>query len=155
MSRQNSTHDRVTLVGGTRGRELAGQGHRRMTMARRILVLGSVAATAFGCSPGTDVVTFPSQEARRQPPYAEGAAVGEDYEDYVLYTHCGVTHAEIDGTYWEATPPQVVEAGPPPGWANPVTKGTLTIESETTATFYAEGVTARFARADAQPPACM
>lgn len=124
-----------------------------MVMALRILLVGLVAASAFGCR-STESATWPSPEARRQPPYAEGVVVGEEYEDYVLHTHCGVTHAEIDGTYWEATPPQLEEGGPPAGWGNPLTQGTLTIDSDEIATFETDGVAARFTRTDVQPPEC-
>lgn len=130
-------------------------GQRQIAMAPRILLLlGLVTASALGCSRSADSVTFPTVEERRQPPYAQGVVVGEEYEDYVLHTHCGVTHAEIDGTFWEAAPPQAVEASPPPGWGNPLTEGTLTIEDDHTATFESGDVSARFTRADAQPPRC-
>jgi len=129
-------------------------GQRPMAMAARILLLGLVAVASLGCSRSTGSVTYPTAEERRQPPYAEGVVVGEEYEDYVLYTHCGVTHAEIDGTYWEAAPSQADEASPPAGWGNPLTKGTLTIENDDTATFESGDVAARFRRADAEPPPC-
>lgn len=123
-------------------------------MPLRVLLLSLAAASAVGCSGDDALVSSPTQEERQQPPYAEGVVVGEEYSGYVLYTHCGVTHAQIDGTYWEAAPPQVDEANPPAGWGNPVMEGTLTIETEDTATFEADDVSARFVRADADPPPC-
>lgn len=116
-----------------------------------------LATTAAGCSgfrSGDDAVEFPSPQERRRPPYDEGIRVGETYDDYVLHTHCGVTHAEIDGTFWEADPPLVENGSPPEGWSNPSAEGTLTIESEDRAEFESDGQIAYFERADVQPPPC-
>ena len=129
-------------------------------MRNRVVIVALVLATAgpatacSGLRSNDEAVEFPSRAERQGPPYARDVRVGETYDGYVLYTHCGITHAEIDGGFWRADPPLVQNAGPPEGWNNPLTEGTLTIESEKRAKFESDGQIAYFERADIQPPPC-
>ena len=116
-------------------------------------LLGVLLATGLigGCAAGQ---AWPSSAERQKPPYAEGVEVGTEY-DYVLLTHCGVVQAQIDGTMWEADPPQVAGGGnPPQGWGNLWTGGTLRLLSHDEAEFVDGDNRARFRRADAPPRAC-
>ena len=118
------------------------------------LLLASAAAACSGLRSDDEAVEFPGRPERQGPPYAGAVRVGETYDDYVLYTHCGITHAEIDGGLWRADPPLVENGSPPEGWNNPLTEGTLTIESEDRAKFESGGQIAYFERADIEPPQC-
>ncbi|MGH9189721.1 MAG: hypothetical protein ACRD0Q_06785 [Acidimicrobiales bacterium] len=81
-----------------------------------------------------------------------GVVVGRTYQ-YNVETHCGVTTALIDGTWWKATP-ELGSGNAPTGWDEPFQKGALRLISRDTATFDAgEGRKATFERsADRQPP---
>ncbi|MEU4096852.1 hypothetical protein [Streptomyces sp. NPDC026673] len=53
-----------------------------------------------------------------------------------LYTHCGIDEALVGSTYFEAETPLSGGAfNPPPGWDNPVQRGTMTLISPTEAVF--------------------
>lgn len=70
-----------------------------------------------------------------EPPYGPGAEVGETYDD-VLYTHCGIEWARIDGVWWQATPlddgrPSLL----PVGWGDPYDAGELEIVTATSAIY--------------------
>lgn len=55
---------------------------------------------------------------------------------YGLYTHCGVDEANIDGRWYDATPPLSDGSGnPPEGWSNPYQRGMVTFMSETEVVF--------------------
>jgi len=84
------------------------------------------------------------------PPYAAGALVGEDYEDYWLHTHCGVNGARIDGSYWDATNGSARRDG----WADPYQQGTMRMTSQDRAVFTSGQQTVEFARtlAEDYPP---
>lgn len=69
-----------------------------------------------------------------EPPYGPGVEAGETY-NYVLYTHCGVEWAPIDGVWWQTDPLGVAEASPPDGWGNPFDAGSLTVTGDDTATY--------------------
>lgn len=117
---------------------------------RRLRVLGLAAAlAAAACSP-----EFPTAKEREEAPYGPGVEVNRKYDGYVLYTHCGITHAEIDGSYWEADPMLGEGGNPPGGWGNPLARGTLTIVSNDRAKFVSDGQVARFKRANGRPPPC-
>lgn len=82
-----------------------------------------------------EVVEGPAQaEIDNEPPYGPGLDVGESY-DYVLYTHCGIEWARIDGLWWRTTPLDAGNANPPPGWGNPYDAGELLIVDDTTAVY--------------------
>ena len=79
-------------------------------------------------------------------PYGAGVEIGIRYE-YLLYTHCGVLAARIDGREWDADPPLLddVGANPPPGWGNPFDRGTMVLLASDVAEFRsASGKVARF-----------
>ncbi len=111
------------------------------------MVLGVAACSTGGSVDG------PNQDDIENPPYGVGVEVGETY-DYVLYVHCGVRWARIDGTWWEAAPLDDGNSNPPDGWGNPYDAGSLTVVDETTAEYTGgPDVTVRFVRTDAtQPP---
>jgi hypothetical protein len=55
---------------------------------------------------------------------------------YALYTHCGIGEANIDGRWYEASPPLSDGSGnPPKGWDNPYQQGLITFTSETEVVF--------------------
>ena len=113
-----------------------------------MLVLSSALLAA--CRSGG--VEWPRTDLEK-PPYAEGVEVGKTY-DYSLPTHCGILNAMIDGTMWEADPPQIDGANPPAGWDDPTAKGTLRLLSEDRAEFVHGDKRATFRRADAAPRLC-
>jgi hypothetical protein len=79
-------------------------------------------------------------------PYGPGVELGVPYE-YVLYSHCGVLGARIDGREWDADPPLFDEVGanPPPGWENPFDQGEMMLLARDVAEFRsASGEMARF-----------
>jgi hypothetical protein len=81
--------------------------------------------------------------------------VGDEY-DYVLYVHCGVQWARIDGDWFETEPLNDGNANPPPGWGNPYDKGSLTIVDSNTATYRRDNdETITFVRTkDGRPAPC-
>ncbi len=120
---------------------------------RRCVVLVAVVLLVAACSSG-GVVEGPAQDdIENKPPYGVGVEIGETY-DYVLYVHCGVRWARIDGTWWEtAAPLDDGNANPPNGWGNPYDAGSLTVVDETTAEYRGgPDVTVRFGRTDATEP---
>ena len=84
-----------------------------------------------------------------EPPYGPGVEPGERY-DYVLYTHCGVEWAPVDGVWWRTDPLGVAIGSPPDGWGNPLDAGTLTVDDDDdTATYMSDtGIDVEFRRTD-------
>lgn len=105
--------------------------------------------TAVGCGDDGGVVVGPAQaDIDDEAPYGPGIAVGENYE-YVLYTHCGIKWARIDGAWWRTTPLDDGNANPPPGWGNPYDAGLLRISDDTTAKYEGgPGTTVEFVRTE-------
>ena len=74
--------------------------------------------------------------------------------DYVLYVHCGVRWARLDGVWWKtdlfADSEGVDEtANPPDGWGYLYDEGTMTILDERTADYVGGAeMTVRFQRTD-------
>jgi len=55
---------------------------------------------------------------------------------YMLYTHCGIWEANIDGRWFAAVEPLSDGQGnPPKGWGNPYQAGTISFVSDTEADF--------------------
>lgn len=74
-----------------------------------------------------------------------------------VYTRCGVLGADVGGIWFAADPPLVEESGPPPGWADPYQRGTLTLESADVAVFRDDAgheLRLRAAPDSARPPGC-
>jgi hypothetical protein len=74
-----------------------------------------------------------------------------------LYTHCGVRGLDINGVWFAAAPPLVVEGSRPPyDWGNPYQPGTVTMVSATEAVFRDDVGHDVQLRADesARPPLC-
>lgn len=117
-----------------------------------LLALGLVAA----CSSGDAATVGPAEaDIANEPPYGPGVGVGDEY-DYVLYVHCGVQWARIDGDWFETEPLNDGNANPPPGWGNPFDKGSLTIVDLSTAEYRSDnGETLTFVRTEGgAPPPC-
>lgn len=74
----------------------------------------------------------------------------------MLYVHCGVQWARIDGDWFETEPLNDGDANPPPGWGNPYDKGSLTMVDRDTAEYRRDnGETVTFVRSeDGGPPPC-
>lgn len=106
-------------------------------MTRRlVLVLVVCCVVALvACGDDDDVVEGPAQaDIDNEPPYGPGVEVGESY-DYVLYTHCGIEWARIDGVWWRTGPLDDGNANPPSGWGNPYDAGELLVVDGTTAVY--------------------
>ena len=87
-------------------------------------------------------------DAANEAPYGPGVDVDEAY-DYVLYVHCGVQWARIDGVWWETRPLSDGNANPPKGWGNPYDAGTMALVDDDTAEYVGgTGVAVRFARTE-------
>lgn len=114
-----------------------------------ILVLG-------GCGSDDTVAGPPPADTANEPPYGPGAVVNEVYE-YVLYTHCGIEWARIDGVWWQTDLIDDGNRNPPDGWGNPHDAGELVIIDRDTAEYRGgPGTTVRFTRTEARdaPFAC-
>lgn len=113
-------------------------------MSRAVLNAFAVVAlltVAAGCATEDDSdgyrqsATGPAQaDIDDEPPYGPGVEVGKTY-DYVLYTHCGIEWARLDGVWWHANPLNDGNANPPPGWGNPYDAGELQVLDDRTATY--------------------
>jgi hypothetical protein len=112
-----------------------------------------VVMTIVGSCASDDVVDGPAQaDLDNEAPYGPGVVVGETY-DYVLYTHCGVQWARVDGVWWESELLDDGNANPPEDWGNPYDKGQLTVIDGTTAEYTGgPGATVRFERTGATEP---
>lgn len=124
-----------------------------LAVATLLVSCGDGSRSADG--PGT-VESPPPIELDGAPPYGPGIEVGASY-DYVLYTHCGIEWAPIDGVWWRTDPLGVGEASPPEGWGNPHDAGTLTVDGGDTATYTSDtGIDVEFRRTDTveTPVAC-
>lgn len=114
-----------------------------------IAILFSAACSG---SDGDGIVEGPAAEAvADEAPYGTGAEIGTTY-DYVLYVHCGVEWARIDGTWWQTEPLNDGNANPPPGWGNPYDEGELTLTNETTAEYSGPDGKVEFTRTDQTEP---
>lgn len=132
------------------GEPFEGFGRQTLVVLRRCCIgLVALALVGGACSDGGDVVDGPAQESiDNEPPYGPGVAVGETYE-YVLYVHCGVRWARIDGTWWETASLDDGNANPPRGWGNPFDAGRLRMLDDSTAEYTGgPDVTVRFVRTD-------
>jgi hypothetical protein len=68
---------------------------------------------------------------------------------YLLYTHCGIEWASIDGVYWHADQPRSNGNGNPPrGWGDPFQVGTLRVSDHATAEFVSAAGSVTFRRTD-------
>lgn len=91
-----------------------------------------------------------------EPPYGAGAEIGQTYE-YVLYTHCGIEWARVDGMFWQSTPLDDGSGNPPAGWGNPYDAGELEIIERNVAVYRGgPGAEVEFERTDmaAAPGTC-
>ena len=115
---------------------------------RLLLVASTLLATA---SCGTEDAPSDAEIAA----YTESLPPIGEPVDYVLYTHCGVESARIGDRWWHAVEPMYGEDGrgtPPEGWGDPYQAGELTLESEESATFEAEGEQVEFVPAEDNRP---
>jgi len=89
-----------------------------------------------------------------EPPYGPGAEVGESY-DYVLYVHCGVEWARLDGVWWQTE--RLGNANPPSSWGNPYDKGRMYLLDTDNAEYDGPDGPVLFQRTDlVEPPfACL
>jgi hypothetical protein len=104
--------------------------------------------------PGVGRLCFAETE---RLPCGPGVAEGIPYR-FVLLTHCGIESAYFDGRHWVAEPRLSDGSGnPPPGWDNPLARGTMTLVRGDGAEFAADtGHQARFAPAQPsqEPTGC-
>ena len=116
------------------------------------LILGAI-GVALLASCGTFSDEGPT--AAEESAYASAAPPLGETVDYFLYTHCGVESLHVDGRWWHAIQPLYGDNGPgssPAGWDNPYQKGELTVNSERSITFEAEGVRVQFSPAPTNEP---
>lgn len=73
-----------------------------------------------------------------------------------LYTHCGVRGIDLNGVWFAADEPLVVDDGPPPGWGDPDQHGSVTLLTSGTAVFRDDAGHEVRLHADesARPPLC-
>jgi hypothetical protein len=84
------------------------------------------------------------------------AEVGVAYP-FDLYTRCGVVGADVAGVWFEADPALIEEFGPPSGWDDPYSRGTLTLEAANRAVFRDDAgheLVLRAAAESERPPPC-
>ncbi|MFN3257287.1 MAG: hypothetical protein ACE37B_16520 [Ilumatobacter sp.] len=119
-----------------------------------LVAIGGLTLVACG---GAAVVEGPADaDLADRPPYGPGVEVGETY-DYVLYVHCGVEWARVDGVWWRTMPIDDGNANPPAGWGNPYDAGELLVLDDVTAVYRGgPDVAVEFARTDIveAPDAC-
>lgn len=90
----------------------------------------------------------PKIELDGDRPYGPSVEIGKSY-DYVLYTHCGIEWAPIDGVWWQADPLDDGNANPPRGWGNPYDAGRLTLDTTGAATYTSDtGIEVEFRRTE-------
>jgi hypothetical protein len=113
--------------------------------------LAACASLALLCSCRTSAPPTEAEVAaytESLPPVGETVA-------YVVYTHCGVEGTRLGGRWWQAADPLHGSEGPgttPQGWGDPYQAGELTLHSERSATFRAEGDAVEFVPADDDHP---
>jgi hypothetical protein len=116
-----------------------------VAVLNRLVVLAVTAATLVACA-DTDATPSDAEVTA----YAETAPpLGEPVE-FVVDTHCGVDSLRLDGRWWHAEEPLYGEGGPgsaPEGWGDPYQTGELTLVSEQSVVFEAEGTRIEFAPA--------
>ncbi|MBA2387051.1 MAG: hypothetical protein H0V69_08170 [Acidimicrobiia bacterium] len=120
-----------------------------MEVLRSISVAALLYSVAACSEDNPRVVEGPAAaDVANEAPYGPGVDVGEAY-DYVLYVHCGVQWARIDGVWWETSPLDDGNANPPKGWGNPYDAGTMALIDDDTAEYTGgTGVAVRFARTE-------
>jgi len=125
---------------------------RRRSLVAAVL-LGAFAVAGCGDDQGADgrprvVDEPPRMDVDGDAPYGPGVEAGDAY-DYVLYTHCGVEWAPVDGVWWRTGRLDDGNANPPEGWGNPFDAGKLTVESDDRATYTSDtGIEVEFRRTD-------
>ena len=122
-----------------------------MVLRRVGVAVAAVTLTACGTSGETPSAAEESAYAESPPP------VGKPVE-FFLYTHCGVDSLRLGGRWWRAAEPVYGEhgpGGPPEGWGDPYQAGELTLDSERSVTFEANGTEVRFVPADDDRPTRM
>jgi hypothetical protein len=105
-------------------------------MVIRLLLVAATALATVSC--GTESPPSDAEIAA----YTESPPPVDEPVDYVVYTHCGVESARIGDRWWHAVEPMYGEDGqgtPPEGWGDPYQAGELTLDSDGSATFKAEG----------------
>ena len=115
----------------------------------------SAPESATGSSPDSSAGAAAAGPAGRLvvvPPVEVGVAYPFD-----LYTHCGISGADVGGVWFAADQPLVQGSnGPPAGWDDPYQRGTLTLESTEVAVFRDDaGHEVRLRAAESErPPPC-
>lgn len=67
---------------------------------------------------------------------ATTSAAQQGWQHYTLFTHCGITNANIAGQWYDATPPLSDGQGnPPKGWHSPSQDGQIRFLSSTRVDF--------------------
>jgi hypothetical protein len=123
-----------------------------VAVLNRLVAVAATAATLVGCGDHDANLTDADVMA-----YAESAPpVGEPVEFFV-YTHCGVDSIRLGGRWWHAEEPIYGDGGPrtaPEGW-DEYQRGRLTLESEDSVVFEAEGIVIEFVPAPDDLPMTM
>jgi hypothetical protein len=118
----------------------------------RHLVIGALAvALMSACGAAPDELPSDAEETA----YADSAPPRGEAVDFFIYTHCGVESIRVDGRWWHAVEPLYGDEGPrssPEGWGNPYQQGELTLNSEESITFEAEGTKVEFVPAPDDEP---
>jgi hypothetical protein len=101
--------------------------HSRVIRSARIVIALALLLVPTACE-------VPAEQTHSVPSVPKSFATTKS-ESFVLFTHCGIGHTMIDGRYYVADPPIRGSVGPPPGWHNPMQRGTMTLFTNGTALF--------------------
>ena len=129
---------------------VSGSWKGKCRMLCRLAMTASAVGILTACGATGDV---PSAE--EETAYAESAPPLDEAVDFFLYTHCGVESLRVDGRWWHAVEPlygDVSPGSPPDGWGDPFQEGELTLNSEQSITFEAEGTAVEFVPAPEDKP---
>jgi hypothetical protein len=108
-----------------------------VTTARSIATLAAAVIAAAALAGCADRTTAADRLGLAPSPAASKPSAGaRSSYPYALYTHCGISEANIAGHWYAAdTPLSDGNGNPPPGWGNPYQPGIITIRSATQADF--------------------
>ncbi len=122
----------------------------RSRMSCRLVLSVMAVALLTACGMTSDQPTDAEATA-----YANSAPPLGEAVDYFVHTHCGVESLEVDGRMWHAVEPLYGDNGPgdsPEGWGDPYQEGELTLNSDDSITFEAQGKEVAFVPAPEDKP---
>jgi hypothetical protein len=119
-------------------------------MSCRLVISALAAGLVTACGTTGDLPSAAEESA-----YVDSAPPLGEAVEYFAYTHCGVESLRIDGHWWHAIDALYGDDGPgsaPDGWGDPYQEGELTLNSEDSITFEAQGEEVDFVPAQTNKP---